>query len=86
MVVFGGEPQAGGQAYPVGEQDLGRSRVDALVLGGEVTDAGINDLHELGTGWRLQVLGVEDLPLGVIDLGLHPGRDLGQQVPAPMQL
>ena len=24
MVVFGGEPQAGGQAYPVGEQDLGR--------------------------------------------------------------
>jgi hypothetical protein len=54
MVVFGGEPQAGGQAYPVGEQNLGRSRVDPLIPGGEVTDTGIDDLHELGTGWRLQ--------------------------------
>jgi hypothetical protein len=50
MVMFCGEPQAGGQAYPIGEQDLGRSRVDPLILGGEVTDAGIDDLHELGTG------------------------------------
>ena len=41
-------------------------------------------LHELRAGRGLQVPGVEDLPVGVLDLGLHPGRDLGQDVPAPV--
>jgi hypothetical protein len=34
-----------------------------------------------GPGWGLQVLGVEELPVGVLDLGLHPGQDLGHDVP-----
>jgi hypothetical protein len=35
----------------------------------------------LGLGGRFEVFGVEDLPLGVLDLDLHPGRDLGKDVP-----
>jgi hypothetical protein len=50
LVVAGREPQIGGQALPVGEQDLGRGRVDRLVAGGELTDAGIDELHQPGPG------------------------------------
>src|SRR5215468_9351732 len=86
LVVVRREPQVGGQALPVCEQDLGRGWVDRLVAGGEFTDAGIDEFHQLGPGRGGEVFGVEDLPVGVLDLGLHPGRDLGQQVPASMEL
>src|SRR5262245_44440634 len=84
LVVVRREPQVGGQALLVGEQDLGRGWVDRLVAGGEFTDAGIDEFHQPGPGRGGEVFGVEDLPVGVLDLGLHPGRDLGQQVPASM--
>src|SRR5713226_1131696 len=37
-----------------------------------------DDLHQPGPGRGLEVLGVEDRPEGVLDLGLHPGRDAGR--------
>jgi hypothetical protein len=40
----------------------------------------------LGAGPGGEVLGVEGLPVGVLNLGLHPGRDLGKYVPASMKL
>src|SRR5215475_7184734 len=86
LVVVRREPQVGGQALPVCEQDLGRGWVDCLVKDGESTDAGIDEFHQPGPGRGGEVFGVEDLPVGVLDLGLHPGWDLGQQVPASMEL
>jgi hypothetical protein len=80
VVVLGGEPQVGRQALAVGEQAFHRGRVGRAVLGGHLADAGVDQLDEPGTGPGLQVLGVEELPVGVLDLGLHPGRDLGQDV------
>ena len=56
----------------------------ARVLRGHLADPGVDELHEPRAGRGLQVPGVEDLPVGVLDLGLHPGRDLGQDVPAPV--
>src|SRR2546430_4950999 len=68
VVVLGGEPQVGGQPLPVGKQDLDGGRVGAAVALGERADPAVDDLHELGAGWRVQVPGVEDLPVGVFDL------------------
>jgi hypothetical protein len=85
LMVLGGEPQVGGQAGPVGEQAPDRGRVHALVAGGELVDPVIDDLHHARAGRRLEVLGAEDRPVGVLDLGLHAGRDLGQQVAAPVK-
>src|SRR5262249_60833324 len=78
VVVPGGEAQVGGQALAVGEQDLDRGGVGCPVFGGEFIDAGVDEFHERGAGRRRQIFGVEDLPVGVFDLGLHPGWDLGQ--------
>ena len=67
--------------FAVGEQAFHRRRVGRGVPGGHLGDPGVDELGELGAGRGLQLLGVEDGPVGVLDLGLHPGRDLGQDVP-----
>jgi len=84
-MVLGGEPQVGGQAFAVGEQALDRGRVERPVAGGERIDAAIDDLCQFGAGRGGEVAGVEDLPVGVLDLGLHPGRDLGQDISRAMK-
>src|SRR5262249_54903828 len=81
VVVPGGEPQVGGQAFAVGEQALDRGRVQAAVLVRERVDPGVDDFHQLWAGWGGEVFGVEDRPEGVLDLGLHSGRDLRKYVP-----
>jgi len=85
-MVLGGEPQAGGQAFAAGEQALDRGRVQRPVAGGERIDAGADDLCEFRAGRGGEAAGVEDLPGGVLDLGLHPGRDLGQDISRAMKL
>jgi hypothetical protein len=40
----------------------------------------IDQLDEPGAGLGRQVFGVEQGPVGVLDLGLHPGGDLGQGI------
>src|SRR5205823_10793437 len=84
VVVFSGEPQVGGQALVVGEQALHRRWVGRCVFGGQLGDPVIDEFHQLGAGLGLQLFGVEDGPEGILDLGLHPGGDLGQDVPAPV--
>jgi len=42
LVVLGGEPQVGGQAFAVGEQDLDRRWVQCPVFGGEGFDAAVD--------------------------------------------
>jgi hypothetical protein len=42
------------------------------------------ELDEPGAGLGRQVVGAEQRPVGVLDLGLHPGRDLGQDVSRAM--
>jgi hypothetical protein len=44
----------------------------------------IDELDEPGTGLGLQAFGVEQGPVGVLDLALHPGRDLGQDISCAM--
>ena len=83
-MVLRGEPQVGGQPFAVGEQALHRRRVGGTVPGGHLGDPVTGQLDQPGTGLRLQAFGVEDGPVGVLDLGLHPGRDLGQDVPRAM--
>ena len=81
LMVFGGEPQVGGQARGVGGQGLHRGGVGGRVPGGHLADPRVDQVHQLRAGRRLKVPGVEDFPVGVLDLGLYPGRDLGQDVP-----
>ena len=83
-MVLSGEPQVGGQPVPVGGQALHRRGVGGPVSGGHLADPGIDQFHQFRAGRGLQVPGIEDLPVGVLDLGLHPGRDLGQDVPGPV--
>lgn len=78
MVVLGREPQVAGELLAVGEQALDRCRVVGLVPGGEGVDAGLDRGHQLEPGTqRLLVLGrfgerlgVEDGPVGGLDLAL----------------
>jgi hypothetical protein len=81
VVVSGGEPQVGGQAFAVSEQAFHRRRVGRGVPAGHRGDPVIDELDEARAGLGLQVLGVEELPVGVPDLGLPIGRDVGQDVP-----
>jgi hypothetical protein len=80
VLVLGGEPQVGGQPLAVGEQAFHRRGVGRRVLGGHLGDARVDQLDEPRAGLGLEVFGVEQGPVGVLDLGLHPGRDLGQDV------
>src|SRR4029453_15946259 len=47
---------------------------------GEGVDAGLHQRDQLGAGLEADVVGVEDLPVGGLDLALGVGWDLGQQV------
>ena len=84
VVVLRWEPQVGGQAFAVGEQALHRRRVGRRVPFRHRGDPVIDELDELGAGLGRQVFGIEQGPVGVLDLGLHPGRDLGQDISRAM--
>ena len=84
VMVLSGEPQVGAQALLVSGQGLHRRGAGGGVPAGHLADPGIDDLHELRAGWGFQLPGVEDLPVGVLDLGLHPGRDLREDVSRPV--
>ena len=86
LVVLSRAAQMGGQALPVGKQALHRRRVGGLVLGGQRGDPGVCQFHQSGAGRGVQVVGVEELPVGVFDLGLHPSRDLRQNIAGPVLL
>ena len=47
---------------------------------GEGVDAGLHKRDQLRAGLEVDVVGVEDLPVGGLDLALGVGWDLGQQV------
>jgi len=84
MVVPGGEPQVSGEAFMVGKQAFHRRRVGRCVLACHLGDPVVRELGEPGAGLGLQLAGIEDGPEGVLDLSLHPGRDLRDDVPAPV--
>jgi hypothetical protein len=84
VLVLSGEPQVGRQPFAAGEQALHRCRVGRAVPGGHLGDPVTGEPGELGARLGLQVLGVVELPVGVLNLGLHPGRDLGQDIPGSM--
>ena len=79
-MMFGREPQIGGQALAIGQQDLHRCRVGGGVAGSERGQPGVDQLDQPRTGLGFHVLDVEHGPVAVADLGLHPGGDLGQHV------
>jgi len=56
-MVLGGEPQVGGQVFPVGEQALNRGRVERLVAGGELIEPDVVDGHQFRSGGGGEVLG-----------------------------
>ncbi len=71
VVGLSGEPQVGGEAVAVGEQATHRRGIGRRVLVGHLGDAGVDDLDGPGAGMGLELFGVEDGPVSVLDLGLH---------------
>jgi hypothetical protein len=80
LVVLGREAQVGGELLAVGKQALDCRGVAGPVVLGEGVDAGLHQGDQLGAGLEVDVVGVEDLPVGGLDLALGVGWDLGQQV------
>jgi hypothetical protein len=84
VVVLSGEPQVGGQALAISEQALHRRLVGGAVLGGYLDDPVTDQLSEPGPGLvfrpsvSLQAFSIEEGPVGVLDLGLHPARTLAR--------
>ena len=84
VLVLSREPQVGGESVAVGEQAFHRRGIDRRVLVGRLGDAGVDDLGEPGAGLGLELSGADDDPVGVLDLGPHPGRDLRRDVFSPV--
>jgi hypothetical protein len=80
VVVVGGEAQVGGELGTVGKQAAQRGWGAWAVVTGEGIDAGLYRLHQLLAGVGVQVIGLEDLPGGGLELGLGACGDLGQHV------
>src|SRR5674476_1378903 len=82
-----GEAQVAGELLTVGEQALHRRGVAGDVRAGEHVDAGLHERDELRAGVELGgvlVVEAEQLPVGVLELGLCFGGDLRQNVPSPV--
>lgn len=83
-MVFDREPQIGRQPCFVGKQDPHSRRVEVGVFGGERLDPLVDDLNEPRPRFNRQIGGVENCPVAVADLGLHPGGNLGEHVSESM--
>jgi hypothetical protein len=80
LVVLGREAQVGGELLAVGKQALDCRGVAGPVVLGEGVDAGLHKRDQLRAGLEVDVVGVEDLPVGSLHLALGVDWDLRQQV------
>lgn len=78
-----GETQVRGERHPVVEQAGDRGGEELLVLGGEGVDAGLHEVDHSLAGHHL--LGhIEELPAGLLQLGLDMFWRLGTDIPRPV--
>ena len=85
----GSGPDGSGPGRGCRARGVADSAAEGWELAGRLTachlgDPVIDKVHKGRAGLGRQVFGFEELPVGVLDFGLHPGGDLGQDVPRPV--